>query len=489
MRILIDTNLFIPLEKPVPELDSGLATLVRLASEFGHQLILHPASIEDIQRDPNPKRKAVNLAKIAKYQLLANPPQPTAADLATLGLSDSNENNRVDNRILYAIHRDAANILITEDVRIHKKASRLGYAARVYYTQQIVEVLLRVHGRTPVTLPAIEELPLHSIDVENTFFESLRGRYDFNNWFRNAARSGRKAWVHHIGGQIGAICVYKEEENEVVTDDGKRLTGRSLKLCTFKVGENVRGRKIGELLLKAAFRYATLNGIENIYLTMGSNQTHLQALCEDFGFGLFGQFKGDEVFVKRHPVVPPNEELNHLVYHVRYFPKFRSRGVHKYVVPIKPGYHEILFFDHPANQQQLGLFSAGNAIKLAYLCHSRIQGIGPGDILLFYRSHDVKAVTSIGIVEHAADLNDLDAILQLVSKRTVFPISELREMAKKMTKVLLFRLAAHLDAPIPRDEMAGAGIEGNIQTIRRVSDEFFTWFIERAKLSNSLSPN
>ena len=32
------------------------------------------------------------------------------------------------------------------------------------------------------------------------------------------------------------------------------LDGDALKLCTFKVGEKVRGRKIGELFLKAAFR-------------------------------------------------------------------------------------------------------------------------------------------------------------------------------------------------------------------------------------------
>lgn len=489
MRILIDTNLFIPLEQPAPELDAGLASLVRLAGEHGHQIILHPASVEDIHRDDNADRKAINLAKVAKYPQLESPPVPTSEELASLGLTDSNDNNRVDNRILFAIYRDAANLLVTEDVKIHRKAGRLGLSARVHYTQQAVEALLRLHGRVPVALPNIEEVPLHSIDLDATFFDSLRQSYDFNNWFKESARKGRKAWIHRAaGGNLGAICIYKEEQDEVVTKDGKKLLGRVLKLCTFKVGETVRGRKVGELLLKAAFRYATTNKMQHIYLTMRAEQTYLQSLCEDFGFQHYGQFGQDEVYVKSHPQTPPTGiGGDALDYHIRFFPNFRAAGVKKFLVPIRPGYHEVLFSDHPANQAQLSLFTAGNAIKLAYLCHSPLREIKPGDILLFYRSEDTKGITSVGVVEFAANLKDLDKILQLVSKRTVYPLSEIEKMSKKPTKVLLFRLATHLGVPISRDEMAvGGKIRGNIQSIRRVSNEFFDWFRAQAKLDNCL---
>ncbi|HXT00079.1 MAG TPA: N-acetyltransferase, partial [Elusimicrobiota bacterium] len=163
-------------------------------------------------------------------------------------------------------------------------------------------------------------------------------------------------------------------------------------------------------------------------------------------------------------------------YHVRFFPHFRAAGVGKYLVPIRPGYHQVLFSDHPENQEQLSLFTTGNAIKLAYLCHSSIGGIQPGDILLFYRSGDIKGITSLGIVESAAHLSDLDKIVQLVSKRTVYPISELTKMARKPTKVLLFRLATHLAAPVGRDVLAqGGGVKGSVQSIRRITDECFEW--------------
>jgi predicted GNAT family N-acyltransferase len=492
MRILIDTNLFIPLEGASPELDKGLADLVRLAGEFGHQILLHPASIQDLERDHDSARKAANLAKTKKYGILESPPEPTPAELVSLKLSESKDNDRVDNRILFAIYRDAANILVTEDIGIHRKAARLGLSARVHYAQQAVESLDRVYGRRSVAVPHIDEVPLHSIDVSRPFFDSLRGRYDFDRWFKDSARKGRKAWVYKAsGGELGAICIYKEEQDEVVTDDGKRLNGRALKLCTFKVGETVRGRKVGELLLKAAFRYATSNQIEHVYLTMGADQPYLQALCEDFGFQHLGLGKGDEVYVKNHPQRPPaTAGLSALEYHVRFFPHLSANGVDKYLIPIKPGYHELLFPDHPLNQAQLDLFAAGNAIKLAYLCHSAIKDIKPGDVLLFYRSDDVKGITSIGVVEFAAHISDAEKIVQLVSKRTVYPISEIRKMAKKPTKVLLFRLAAHLAEPVGREALAaGGGVKGNIQSIRRMTDGCFEWLVEQAKLGNCLLAN
>jgi predicted GNAT family N-acyltransferase len=473
-----------------------MADLVRLSGEFQHQLILHPASIDDLKRDGNAERRAVNLAKVAKYAVLEGPPEPSSEDLNKLGLVDSNEHERVDNRILFAIYRDAANILVTEDIRLHKKAARIGLAERVHYTQQTVEAIHRLHGRVPVALPNIEQVRLYAIDPAIPFFDSLRAGYaGFDKWFKESAQSGRHAWIHRAAdGQLGAICIFKEEKDEEVTDAGQRLAGRALKLCTFKVGESVRGRKVGELMLKAAFRYASDNGLEHVYLTMKAEQTYLKDLVEDFGFYRMGAFKADDVYVKDHPKSPPQSTLSGLDYHVHFFPHFRADGVGKLIVPIQPQYHEVLFADHPVNQKQLNLFTppnvAGNAIKLAYLCHSPIQGMAEGDVLLFYRSGDMQAVTSVGIVDYVADLKEADKIVQLVSKRTVYKIGQIEAMATKRTKVLLFRLAAHLAAPVPREVLAtGGGLKGNVQSIRRVTDEFFHWFVGQAKLGNCLSSN
>ena len=186
---------------------------------------------------------------------------------------------------------------------------------------------------------------------------------------------------------------------------------------------------------------------------------------------------------------PPNvsdAKIGTLEYHRLFYPHFKCDStVNKFVVPIIPSYHEILF---PDKQPQLSLFTSsavGNAIKQAYLCHARISGIQPGDILLFYRSHDQMAITSIGIVESTNEFKDADKIMQLVSKRTVYSYDDIIAMAKKKTKVVLFRLASHLPKTIKYKSLLKEKIvNGPIQTIRWISDEAFKKIITYGKIDN-----
>ena len=493
MRILLDTNIIIPLEDSSKTLGESFSELVRLANANNHQLMVHPASLEDIQRDGDAQRKAISLSRIRKYPFLENPPIPDASELGRLELKQDDDNDRVDNQILYSIYKDAANILITEDRGLHRKAAQLGLDDRVYYIQQATESLRRLHTTVPVSLPNIEELYLHQLDLRNAFFDSLRADYrGFDEWFKGASRVGRKAWVHHNeAGLPAAIAIYKEEIAPQITTDGKGIPGKVLKLATFKVGEEIRGRKIGELLLKAAFRYATSNSIEHIYITMRpGEQVYLEGLCLDFGFYLFGQAlvdgEIDSVYIKDHPVNPPASDLTALEYHKRFYPHIKcGPDQSKFIVPIRPDYHVMLFPDH---QQQASLFtisSAGNAIKQAYLSHARVKDISAGDILLFYRSDDLKAITSVGVVESAHQSQDADKILQLVSKRTVYSYDEIKAMSQKQTKVLLFRLAAHCKNDVSYDWLLSEGVvHGYIQTIRKITDESFQKIIAKGGIHN-----
>ena len=488
MRILIDTNIFLPLEDASSALDSSIAELARLASTHQHALIIHPASIDDINRDSNQSRKTINLSRVAKYQRLENPPVLSSAEAIRLGLVAANDNDRVDNELLFALYRNAAGLLVTEDRKIHRSAKALGLADRVHHVRQSVEFLNRVYSRTRITLPSIKEIPLHQIDVNLPFFDSLRGDYTpFNAWFAKAAQEGRTAWVHTVdAGSLAAICIYNEEASPIVTSDDRALAGKVLKLCTLKVGEEVRGRKIGELFLKAAFRYATSNAIGKIYVTIRPGKHDLlEDLCRNFGFQHFGHDKnGDGVYVKEHPVAPPTPDLPPLDYNIRFYPYFRGDSeIRKFIVPIMPTFHEMLF---PEAQDQQTLFHAavGNAIKQAYLCHARDGSIMPGDIVFFYRSHDTQAITSMGIVELVRDLDNADQIMELVSKRTVFRREDIEVMAAKQTKVILFRLAHHLDRPIPFNWLDLHVVKGPIQTIRRIDHDAYLRLIqERPALS------
>ncbi len=476
MRFLLDTNILIPLEDSSLPLRESLARFVRLAHENGHQLVYHPASEDDIRRDRDENRRRRTLERLVQYTRLEGRQACPWND------DQTKTNDAADNEILYALECDAAHALVTEDRAIYDKAKARGLLRRVYTIQTVDDFLRRLHEPAYVRLPSIEDVPLHALTkvLSDDFFDSLRVGYaGFDDWFREKAREGRKAWVYwDAPDKLGALCVYARQKDERITDGGLVLKGAALKLCTFKVAEACRGRKIGELFLKAAFRYATGNRLENIFIHGSRDRQHfLFELLEDFGFQDFGVFQGDTVFVKQHPITPPNGSIEPFEYVRLYYPHFRHDDtVGKFIVPIRPEYHRVLFPDFEVGQ--LNLFrpsnTAGNAIKLAYLCHAQMREVKPGDVVLFYRSEDHRAITSIGVVERYDTLTDMNAIAGLVSRRTVYSMDEITDLARKATKVMLFRLVCHLSTPVPHAWLQEHGVvRGNIQSIRSIGHAEF----------------
>ena len=454
-----------------------MANFVRLANTGGHQLLYHPATIEDFRRDPDIDRRNRNLQRVAQYTELDNPapcPWNTPA---------TSENDACDNEILYALECEAAHALVTEDKGIHAKALAKGLQDRVYSIQTAEDWLKRLHEPTAIHLPNIEDLPLHRIipTLGQPFFDSLREGYDgFDEWFRTKARENRRAWTYSNESEIlTALCIYTIQIDEEINEDGKILQGNSLKLCTFKVAEEARGKKIGELFLKASFKYATENNCEFIFIHANPvKHDFLIRLLEDFGFEAHGTYKGDQVLVKAHPISPPhNQNLEPLEYTKLYFPHFRSDSeIQKFIVPIKPVFHAILLPDYRTQQGQLfnNSNNIGNAIKLAYICHAPTKSIQLGDILLFYRTEDEMALTSIAVVDKFEVLADATQIASMVSRRTVYSQSEIEAMATKETRVILFRLIRHLKHSISYSKLQSqCHIQGPFQSIRKINDDQF----------------
>ena len=347
LRILLDTNILIPLQDSMLVLEPSLANFVRLAGVGGHELLYHPASKTDIERDKNTLRRGRTLARITQYRKLEGvPPSPR-------NTAQTSTNDACDNDILHALECSAVHALVTEDKEMHIKARNAGFDEHVYNIQTAEDWLRRLCGEpAEVHLPNIEDVPMYSLtsQLDTPLFNSLRSSYNtpersFNTWFREKSQTGRKAWIARTEqGSIEAICIYAMQKNEVINDAKESLQGLSLKLCTFKVGEQIRGRKIGELFLKAAFRFATDNRCENIFVHTSDDQFYLLELLNDFGFQQRGMYGTDIMLVKAHPTSPPVEDMPALDYAKLYFPHYRKdASVQKFLVPIQPRYHQILF--------------------------------------------------------------------------------------------------------------------------------------------------
>lgn len=487
MRLLVDSNVIITLEDSSRALEPHYARLTELCGANGHQLLIHPASRTDLSRDENIARRQITESRFRRHPVLDSPPR-FAPEISLHDL----DNDGVDRELLYAVERDAVAIVVTEDRGIHRKAKAQGVAERVHYVQQAVSWLERLHAVREVAFHNIRDLPIHNFILSDPFFDSLRAGYPgFDDWFRRSAQSGRRAWAHlPETGTPSAICIYKREDSPVVTDAGVRLQGSVLKLCTFKVGERVRGRKVGELFFKAAFTYASRNDMGFVYLTTTPDQGFLRDLCAKYGFVECGACsQGRElVLVKEVPSTPPPSPLLPLEYHIKFSPCIKVLpDTQVLLIPIQPVFHNLLF---PEISSQFELFSdpiIGNGLTLAYLCHARLEKIHPGDVALFYRSGDLKSITTVGVVEFSFISTDAEVIVRNVAKRTVYSLPDITNMATKPVRVILFRLASHLVQPVAYDQLLQRRlVAGPVQSIRRISVNDFREITRLAGLPSCL---
>lgn len=489
MNILIDTNILISLEDTARTLDPSLAKMRRLSDQNGHVLFIHPAQTRDIRRDQNDNRRAIVLSRLDQYQQIPSPPSLSEVELQEYGWRQSNENDQIDNLLLHALCRGAVHFLVTNDKGIHKKARAAQVQEQVHRLDQFL-AFLRSQSTTEQPPPfGIQERYLHEFDVHQPFFDSLRDGYDgFNGWYLRSAGNHRKTWCVSDNGSLKAICIYKEESRPIIADNGVTLDGGALKLCTFKVGESVRGRKLGERLLFSAFKYAVGGDIPYVYLQIyGKEHEMLVSLCQDYGFKLAGRYNDrDDVYVKNMSVpdsVP--DGVTPLTYAIDYYPHYLDIvSVGKFIVPIQPRFHNGLFAD--TSDVAASLFAdepymyspQSNTIKKAYLCHASTQQIQPGDILFFYRTHDRMSIECLGVVEQTYRGREIDRVLPLVSKRTVYSREEIERWLQRDTLVILFRFMGEI-SPICRSVLVEAGIQGSIQSIRKISHEQYLYCFGR----------
>ncbi|MFA4935309.1 MAG: hypothetical protein WC568_05690 [Candidatus Methanoperedens sp.] len=452
MKVIFDTNILIHIEDH-KELSEKLQDLLKLFRAYGHKEFIHPASLKDINNDKDENRKKVILSKIKGYPVIETPPKATN-DFLSLVRASSTSNDQNDAEILFAIQKNTADFLITEDYGLQNKAYRANLEDRVFSIDSALDYFKNLYARKVISHPLLKEDYLHNLDIEDPFFDSLKEDYKehkFREWFREKSIEGRKCWFYQEDDKIKALLMLKEEDEPIETSP-QIPAGRRLKISTMKV--DLSGFKLGELFLKMAFQYCINNQIFETYLTHFRKEDDvLINLIENYGFESVGFLKknNEEVFLKK--LIPIEKNLSPVETSKKYYPSFRdSPYVKKFLVPIMPDFHDRLFPDFSQRQMKITDYSEinipGNAIKKAYLSYSPIKKIRAGDLVLFYRSGDLKAVTAIGVVDQEPlHLNKADEIVRIVGKRTVYLETEIEEQAKKPVFVTMFR--HHLFLPYP----------------------------------------
>ena len=367
---------------------------------------------------------------------------------------------------------DLYDFIITENRDIHKRSNELSINYKILLIDEALQIFTGYLTRDHIIIPpALKSESVKNLDYSDPIFDSLKEEYnpEFERWFKKISDQGRNSWVYYrTDGHIGALLIYKFEDESIDDSKPSLPKKRRLKIATLKVTYN--GYKIGELFIKMAVDISVRKGINEIYLTHFTKPPdRLVELISEYGFNKVAtKDNGEDIFVKRLTAKGCEELKDYSPIKISriFYPSFYDgNDVKKFVVPIQPDYHNKLFTDFPNRQTTLPEHSGefiveGNTIKKAYLSHSNIKRIGPGDLILFYRSEDLQAITSVGVVESIhIGISDTEKILQLVGKRTVFSRQEIDKLVEEgPVSVFLFRHHIHLSKLLGLKELISNGI-------------------------------
>lgn len=499
MRILLDTNIFIYREAD-HVISDDLQQLLSVLNKIKAELLIHPMSLGEIRRDRDTKRQDIMISKIGAYPLLEMPPVPEKEPGFLTAIEKKEDaHDLVDNHILYAVYKDAVDFLITEDRDIHKKAIKLGIDNRVLLIAEALTVFRGHLQKDSIIIPpALERKPVHNLNLNEPFFDSLKEEYpEFDEWFKKIRREGRNCLVHYKDdGSIGAILIYKLEDEPI--DRVPPLPKKKrIKLSTFKVAQF--GYKIGELFIKLAIDISISNDVSEVYLThFVQPDDRLIELITEYGFHFAGTHtRGEAIYLKELlPELTKTKGLFPFDITKLYYPSYYDGAeVKKFIVPIRPRYHSRLFTNYKDRQIELsesaGYFIVeGNTIRKAYLCNSKIKSMAQGDIILFYVS-ERRRLISVGIVEAIyGGLQNYQNIIKLVGKRSVYSVNEIQSIARKPSLVILFWQYWHLQQPISYLRLKGMGIlKGPPRSIMRISDKNYSLIKEAGGINERFTIN
>lgn len=373
--------------------------------------------------------------------------------------------------MLAALDNNAAEILVTEDRRLRNHAESAGFGGRTFSILGATEHLKKIFDE-PVVLPTVFERSAYEISVEDSMFESLRESYQgFDGWWVKAAKEHRVCYTIESGsGELEALAVLKVE-----TSGDYGLNGTTLKICTFKVAAAAEGAKRGELVLKAVFQYARRVKANHIYVTVFDEHVGLIRLLELFGFRKLNERTalGELVMAKDLRIPDDVSGYSPLEFN-RLFGPSAVIIDRAFVIPIQPKWHDVLVPE--ARLQARFPFAedpSGNAILKAYLSSSSITQLAPGDLIVFYRSQDLKAATVIGVVEDTLRSRDAIELRRFVGSRTVYSDSAIVEMCGTGDVLaILFRQDRCLSTPWRLSQLrANKVVSAAPQSIQQVSNE------------------
>ncbi|KAB2859360.1 MAG: hypothetical protein F9K09_02390 [Flavobacteriales bacterium] len=432
MKALLDTNIIIHREAGrVVKQDIGI--LFRWLDRAKYTKCIHPVTIAEIKKNPNKETVNAFLLKMDSYEQILYP-SPLNDEVRLVSEKiDQNENDENDTLLLNEVFTSRVDILITEDKKIHLKASELGISNKVFKIDSFLEKIFSEHpDLVDYRVLNVRKLHFGQINLSDEFFESLKEDYQgFENWFVKKSDENAYVTLNKENGKLLSFLYLKiENETENYNSISPVLPPKKrLKVGTFKVINN--GFRLGERFMKIIFDNALINKVDEIYVTIFNHreeQIRLIELMEQWGFNFWGMKGGERVYVRDFA---PRFSINSLKENYPYI----SRNTNSFIVPIYEEYHTELLPDSILNtespQEFVEDFPHRNGINKVYVSRAFEPHPNQGDLLVFYRTggYYKSVVSTIGIVQEVIyDIETESDFINHCRKGSVFPENDLKAM-------------------------------------------------------------
>ena len=509
MKALLDTNIIIHRETD-RIMNQDIGTLFKWIDKGKYIKCIHPLTIEEIQRYKDKTTVDTFLIKLESYTLLKTV-APLSLEVEQLSLKiDKTENDKNDTLLLNELYNNRVDLLISEDRKIHYKASLLKLSEMVFTIDSFLE---KVVSENPdlvnYKVLSVTKQLFGNINLKDPFFDSFREDYPgFDKWFNK--KSDEIAYVTHNKGRILSFLYLKSEgKDENYMDITPHFSPkRRLKIGTFKVVSN--GVRLGERFLKIIFDNAIRFKVEEIYVTIFNKreeQNRLIALLENWGFVLYGKKatpSGDELVYTRNFTSLFSFENPRIT-----FP-FIPLNSNIFIVPIYPEYHTELLPDSMLTTESPYNFIENephrNAISKVYISRSIKRDVKKGDVLIFYRTAErgsayyTSVITTIGIVENKIEnISDEKDFIQKCRKRSVFTDNELINQWNHKTNSrpfiinFLYAFSFEKGKRINRKRLLDLGIlsgeEKELRGLKPISRDHFLMILKEAGVDESIIVN
>jgi len=435
MKILLDTNIVIHRETSSLK-NENIWVLFYWIDNLRYQKYIHPITISELERHWDKNILEVMAVKLSSYNILKNI-APRNKEIIELGESeDKNENDINDTSLLNEAYEDRVDIFITEDKKIHRKASMLWIWDRVH---TIDSFLIKVTSENPdfigYDVLSVKKVSFWEVDISDSFFDSFRQDYNgFDKWFNR--KSEEICYVCYKETNMWGFLFLKiEKEDESYNDilpifDKKKR----LKIWTFKVTHN--WYRLGERFLKIIFDNALQHSVDEIYVTIFNNteeQIRLIELLKNWWF-IHSWIKKsqsweEQVYTKNFN---KSQKCNPMLPRDTY--PFFNWVRDFYIVPIYQAYHTELFPDSILRTESPLWFIENqphrNSLSKVYISRSWEKSMKPWNIVVFYRTWGIHkwVITTYWIIESIFDgIKTEEEFIEKCKRRSVFSQEELQE--------------------------------------------------------------